>query len=603
MYKMAANHITFSRATFSLIIFWTLFLVKTEILLSQSAYLDEKTYQAINNYLIYSNQVINNLEANLAGFENTNTEVNRLVENLQQGQQYQTDFNFQAQVSKPVHDEGLYVKLMQERQSIPAEYRAKSMDYVSKIKEVAQKVDDIRLKMDNYLKSATYKTDEHLSKSYEWLRAIELAYFDIYALQEKLFWQQSTILSSFNILVLNSSNRLLLVQWSNVLQQTKRLMRAVRAKDKSNLIVQDCNKMRDLIQDLKNNKTEYLKFIPKESKLFFDSYDQFLGLSESVLETAKAYSNKNDPQFSGRIHDPSYYYYNDILIKKHNRFYQDGLSHLYNILVSSSKEKLILADELPPIYEVIYPKHPAYSNYNKDSLPDAEKFFAQLQKTRADTTARKDSIVTVKIQKDSVPIVNNKKDSIKKNPEMSMEGFAANNLILLIDVSASMDEPEKLPLLKKSLQQFLNLLRDEDNISIISYSNIAEVVLPPTSARKKAVILDSLNTLKIKASSNVDMGLKLAYSMAKSSFIKGGNNKIILSTDGNFKLTPESKTLVKRKAKEDIRMSIFYFNKKEFKQVKENLSLIAKSGKGSYYYITDRNAEDALLKEAQSVRK
>jgi Ca-activated chloride channel family protein len=110
----------------------------------------------------------------------------------------------------------------------------------------------------------------------------------------------------------------------------------------------------------------------------------------------------------------------------------------------------------------------------------------------------------------------------------------ASNLVFLIDTSGSMDEPDKLPLLKDSFRQLTAQLRPQDRVSIVVYAGSAGLVLPPTSGEHKDAILAALDRLQAGGSTNGGEGLQLAYAMAKQSFLKGGVNRVILATDGDF---------------------------------------------------------------------
>ena len=110
----------------------------------------------------------------------------------------------------------------------------------------------------------------------------------------------------------------------------------------------------------------------------------------------------------------------------------------------------------------------------------------------------------------------------------------AANLVFLIDTSGSMDEPDKLPLLKESFKQLVAQLRPQDRISIVVYAGSAGLVLPPTSGAEKGTILAALDQLAAGGSTNGGEGLQLAYAMAKQSMIRNGVNRVILATDGDF---------------------------------------------------------------------
>ncbi|GAB4421230.1 MAG: hypothetical protein OHK0039_35750 [Bacteroidia bacterium] len=182
----------------------------------------------------------------------------------------------------------------------------------------------------------------------------------------------------------------------------------------------------------------------------------------------------------------------------------------------------------------------------------------------------------------------------------SFDNVAENNLILLLDVSASMRKPEKLPLLKESLARMLTHMRPEDQISIIVYSGDAKVILNGTSAAHTGTILDAIDKLQSSGETRGKTALRQAYRLAETNYIPSGNNRIILATDGYFEIT-ELYSVIKRTSK-DIRLSVFSFGKlPETKH--QQMEELARRGGGNYANITPENADLALLKEAKAVRK
>jgi uncharacterized protein YegL len=178
---------------------------------------------------------------------------------------------------------------------------------------------------------------------------------------------------------------------------------------------------------------------------------------------------------------------------------------------------------------------------------------------------------------------------------ITFEGYPLNNLVLLLDVSHSMEKPERLPLLKKSFQQMIRLMRKGDQVSIVIYSGNATLALPPTSASDTSRIFKSLKNLKSEGSTNIIDGLTLAYKTARKNFKADGNNRIILATDGEFN-TSEPLYVLAEKNATDIPLSVFDFSQKA--DVEPIQSLAAK-GLGNYIKVTPENALKVLASEAQ----
>jgi len=183
---------------------------------------------------------------------------------------------------------------------------------------------------------------------------------------------------------------------------------------------------------------------------------------------------------------------------------------------------------------------------------------------------------------------------------ISMDGYANNNLVLLLDVSGSMRAEDKLPLLRASFLKILPYLRDKDEISIVVFSGKGKVLLNSVSCSKKEKITEVLESLESKGQSNFNNGLKLAYKTAKSNFKADANNRIILATDGAFSIEDELYQLAEDEADNMTFISVFSFGNKSNKV--RSLDKLAKVGKGNYEYIETENAVQKLLKELQAIK-
>lgn len=184
---------------------------------------------------------------------------------------------------------------------------------------------------------------------------------------------------------------------------------------------------------------------------------------------------------------------------------------------------------------------------------------------------------------------------------LTMDGFATNNLVLLLDVSGSMNDPDKLPLLKKSVLLLLNVMRAEDEVSIITYSGKAKVELPPTSFKEETKIRKVIERLKSEGQTDGNAGTMMAYSVADKNYIRGGNNRIILATDGEFTIGSKTFELVKSFAAQDIFLTVFNFGNQVTSA--KGLEQLATSGKGNYEHITRLNVDAKLIKEVKAKKK
>ena len=180
------------------------------------------------------------------------------------------------------------------------------------------------------------------------------------------------------------------------------------------------------------------------------------------------------------------------------------------------------------------------------------------------------------------------------------EELPASNLTFLIDVSGSMSSQNKLPLLKSAFKLLVNQLREKDKVSIVVYAGAAGVVLEPTSGNKKEKIIAALDRLNSGGSTAGGAGIKLAYKLAEKNFIKGGNNRVILATDGDFNVGASSnkamEKLIEEKRNSGVFLSVLGFGYGNYKDSK--LEILADKGNGNHAYIdTMQEAQKVFGKE------
>lgn len=184
--------------------------------------------------------------------------------------------------------------------------------------------------------------------------------------------------------------------------------------------------------------------------------------------------------------------------------------------------------------------------------------------------------------------------------KIEMDKLPASNIVFLLDVSGSMSDENKLPLLKKSLKLLVNELRAEDRVSIVVYAGAAGEVLPSTSGDKKREILKALENLQAGGSTAGGAGIKLAYQIAEDNFIEGGNNRIILATDGDFNVGASSneamEDLIEEKRKSGVFLTVLGFGIGNYQDSK--MEILADKGNGNHAYIDNiLEAKKVLVNE------
>ncbi|MBZ9872447.1 VWA domain-containing protein [Mesorhizobium sp. BR1-1-9] len=177
------------------------------------------------------------------------------------------------------------------------------------------------------------------------------------------------------------------------------------------------------------------------------------------------------------------------------------------------------------------------------------------------------------------------------------------NLVFLIDVSGSMDEPDKLPLLKSAFRLLVSKLKTDDTISIVTYAGDAGTVLMPTKVAEKDKILNAIDKLQPGGSTAGEAGIKEAYKLAQQSFIKDGVNRVMLATDGDFNVgqsdDDDLKRLIEQERKSGVFLSVFGFGRGNLND--QMMQTIAQNGNGTAAYIdTLAEAEKVLVEDASS---
>jgi Ca-activated chloride channel family protein len=181
--------------------------------------------------------------------------------------------------------------------------------------------------------------------------------------------------------------------------------------------------------------------------------------------------------------------------------------------------------------------------------------------------------------------------------EIPMENLPASNMVFLVDVSGSMDEANKLPLVQESLNLLTDQLREKDRVAIVVYAGNAGMVLPSTSGANKTKIKEAINDLEAGGSTAGGEGIQLAYKTARENFIENGNNRIILATDGDFNVGMSSDDelvrLIEKERKSGIFLSVLGYGMGNYKDSK--MQQLADKGNGNHSYIDNINEAKKVL--------
>jgi Ca-activated chloride channel family protein len=184
-----------------------------------------------------------------------------------------------------------------------------------------------------------------------------------------------------------------------------------------------------------------------------------------------------------------------------------------------------------------------------------------------------------------------------KAREIAGDNLPASNLVFLIDVSGSMHGPTRLELVKSSLKLLVNNLRGKDRVAIVVYAGSAGEALPSTSGNDKQKIREALDNLTAGGSTAGGAGIQLAYKIARKNFIEGGNNRIILCTDGDFNVgvssTGELETLIEKERKSGVFLTVLGYGMGNYKDNK--MQVLAQKGNGNHAYIDNLQEANKVL--------
>ncbi len=455
----------------------------------------------------------------------------------------------------PVSAHGLILK---ESKFLPAPYRSGLVNRVNDLQNIMLALQDNLMELSQYMSSGAFrgKNIDYIDTK---LKTIETLYTELDVRKEKLFMETRkayasypsqktnawTVTSSVLLKATDDSRKILKQMDLRIYEQNQSPISTVAIhEEQRDLITNQLKYMKGIVRIGKNNGlcpyTPY-EYIP----------DYLKTLEEKVVDFPTEVEDKN------KTYGDFLYMHNNI-VNQYNKFADLGLGG----------NEYSTNDPMRPVYILSYIQQPPKYQYE---IPKPE------------------------IKKEEPPI---EPEPVVEAPieTISFEGFAFNNLVLLLDVSASMNRPERLPLLKKSFQQLIRLMRKEDEVSIVIYSGKATLHLSPISASDTTKIMQAIQTLRSEGNTNINDGLALAYKTANKNFIEGGNNKIIMATDGEFKTTEPLYKLAEKNASK-ITLSVFDFS--QLAAPLSPLQSLAEKGNGNYVKVTTENSLEILAKEAR----
>jgi Ca-activated chloride channel homolog len=245
--------------------------------------------------------------------------------------------------------------------------------------------------------------------------------------------------------------------------------------------------------------------------------------------------------------------------------------------------RFLLDDQLPPQGAIRTEELINYFTYDYATPKNDAPFAVSLDVAQAPWDARR-QLVRIGLKGDEL-------DASSRPPA---------NLIFLVDVSGSMDEPNKLPLLQRSLRALVENLHPEDRVAMVSYAGSSGLVLPSTPASRRGEIHAAIDNLQAGGSTHGSSGITLAYELARENFLKDGANRVILCTDGDFNVgvtdQSELQKLIERERASGVFLSVLGFGTGNLKD--STMEMLANKGNGNYAYIDSfSEARKALVEQ------
>lgn len=187
-----------------------------------------------------------------------------------------------------------------------------------------------------------------------------------------------------------------------------------------------------------------------------------------------------------------------------------------------------------------------------------------------------------------------------KARDLAKEQLPPSNLVFLVDVSGSMQDPNKLPLLKQALPLLVQQLGNRDRVAMVVYAGADSVVLQPTAGNRQQEIIAAIDRLQAGGSTHASSGIRTAYQLARQAFIHGGNNRVVLASDGDFNVGVTSRDelakLIEQERKDGIYLTVLGFGMGNYHD--DTMEILADKGNGNYAYIDSLlEAKKVLVKE------
>ncbi len=461
-----------------------------------------------------------------------------------------------------------YVRVLKRSQYIDPDYRYPLNETISSIDKTMTSLVTLSKEIEAYTKADLYQTDFNLEKAYSLLDQSQALFIAFNNQQQRINQLVHQAAASYKAPAPDNEYMQHSTQLKLLTEPCREILQAVKSGN-SKEVKRSAEFLKAAIELVALEEAEGMNKARIKGQAWWTKelqvrYDFVLSQSNKIHDIAQEYLQAIQEETNYPPHGPAYYFYNKKLTYLFNR-YGRGVVLQYNKFVDESEVRLIKLTEEPHWFKVQY--------------VDGDDPVAVTAETPKEPTIKKEV-----------------------EPASPLEGYAANNLVFLLDVSSSMNRPEKIGLLKSSIKQLVELMRPEDRVSIVKYSGNAKVVLEMTSSSERDSIYKAIESLEPGGRSQIGSGLNLAFSVLEEAYISDGNNKIILATDGAFETDRKLLKRITGNAKSDRLLSIFFFGKREEAEQKARLLKMTNAGDGNYIHVKEDNLYDTMLNEARRIR-
>lgn len=389
-----------------------------------------------------------------------------------------------------------------------------------------------------------------------------------------------------------------------------------------------------LVIRIKYNPDETGRFSIKIPVYLSNSFDPFIFTIQGNVKEIDNSIGLSCPSFDNKLANPTPVFdFTATVIDEETGERIDGatLTFVRNGTVSqiekTNKEGQVKTVSLIGLYYFVIQadgyigkEFPKYVNRNNDSIlvylskPElVEEPIVRLEEEKEEPPIlieEKDSVVDVNIDSvpseevesnpDTIPVIIEEIDTtpvIVPKPVIKEVRYKSNNIVFLLDVSTSMNKDGKLDLLKSSLIEMVKELRAEDKITLISYSTFSKVIVEAVSGSEKKLLVQTIQNIKAQGMTAGGDGMKLAYRQAREHFIKGGNNQVIMATDGKFnKGNTNLDRLVKKNYEKGVGLTILGIKNKP--EDAQSMQQIASVGGGNFLLIENyEDSKELLIQE------